>query len=129
MRYLILLSVFLFAVNVNAQNKGYLHDLQKYEKAANNLQPKPYNLQRYCEDLYSKDLVDTISDGWYYVLVTDGCGSLENYTVRVENNSIYELSWEDPHPSNLVLEEEWGLNNGVYLYDNDYYFIVYKEVN
>ena len=127
MRGLILLLIFLFAGTVNAQNNEYLHDLRKYAKAADEIQPMPHDLYHYCEELYNKDSSETVPNGEYWTLVTDGYGSLEKYTVDIENNAIYELRWQHPHPDTLILDTAWSLWNGVYSYENGYFFIVYKE--
>ena len=124
MRGLVLFLV-CFAGSVNAQ----VHDLKEYEQVADKLGPYPHDLYHYCEELYNDSLSETVSDGWYWTLVTDGYGSLERYVVGVEDNAIHELRWEWPHKDTLILESHWNLRNGIYSYaKGDYFFIVYKEV-
>ncbi len=123
MRLLVLLLV-LLAGSISAQ----IHNLEEFEKIADQLGPYPHDLYHYCEEVYDDSISNPVPDGWYWTLVTDGYGSLEKYTVSVENNAINELRWKYPHQDTLVLDSVWNLRNGIYSYnEGGYFFVIYKE--
>jgi hypothetical protein len=124
LRYLVLLLV-LLAGSASAQ----IHELKEFEKIADQLGPYPHDLYHYCEEAYDDSVSTTVPDGWYWTLVTDGYGSLEKYSVNVENNAINELRWEYPHQDTLVLDSVWDLKNGIYSYDNgNYFFVICRKI-
>ena len=119
MKFLIAVLVFLVS-SLNAQ----VHNLDHYAELADALAPYPHDLYHYCETVYDGPN-KPVEDGSYWVLVTDGYGSLEKYTAHVENNTVKQLSWKYPQEDSLVLTNTWLLHNGVYFYkEEDYFFIL-----
>ena len=124
MRFVVLLLV-LLAGSANAQ----VHGLNEFEKIADQLGPHPHDLYHYCEEIHKDTISKQVPNGWYWTLVTDGYGSLEKYSVNVENNAINELRWEYPHQDTLVLDVVWDLKNGVYSYDEgSYFFVICRKI-